>query len=42
LKFIGAMNSKGIYVGIEIEIREDRNKFRSWVTPFLLNKNLLF
>jgi hypothetical protein len=36
------MNSKGIHVGIEIATMEDGNKFSSWVTPFLLNMNLLF
>jgi hypothetical protein len=33
-KFIEAINSKGIHVGIEIETRKNRNKFSSWVTPF--------
>ncbi len=41
-KFIEAINSKGIHVGIEIKTGEHRNKFSSWVTPFLLNMNLLF
>jgi hypothetical protein len=36
------MNSKGIRVGIEIETRENRNKFSSWVTPFLLNINFFY
>jgi hypothetical protein len=41
-RFIEAMNSKGFPVGIEIENREDRNKFSSWDTPLLLKMNLLF
>jgi hypothetical protein len=42
LKFIKAINSKGIHEGKEIETRPNRNKLSSWITPILLNMKLLF
>jgi hypothetical protein len=39
---LSGIDGMEIRVGIEIENREDRNKFGSWVTPFWLNMNLLF